>query len=111
MAQSIIGKLYLPSDNSYSVNLTSCSNYSYKNDRTKYLAGAIELKLLPKEVTIISEPFLCKVNTSINTNKKMPMILVKDSDGDIHSTLFYEKNINRKLANIQGNLRTLKSKL
>ena len=87
MKESLIGKFYLPSDNSYSVNLTSSSNNPYENDQL-YLAGTFNTNA--KLCTIVSEPFMCYINTSIGTSKLVEMILV-EYDGQTSSILYYEK--------------------
>jgi hypothetical protein len=69
MKESIIGKKYIPCDNSWSVNVTASGDHPYKNE-PKYLAGAIGLELEAKVVTIVSEPFKCNVSTFGMTDPK-----------------------------------------
>ena len=88
--QSIIGRQYLPGDNSYAVNLTDSSNYPYTNENS-YLAGT-HGGMGRKQVTIVSEPFLCKIRTILGDIRQHPMIVV-ESEGKHHLTLFFQSNL------------------
>lgn len=87
--ESLIGKYYSPYDNSYSVNLTSCSGYSYENKRL-YLAGTSDSG--EKMCLIVSEPFLCKVRTISDNTVDRVMILV-EYDGNTVSVMFHESRV------------------
>lgn len=86
MKESLIGKYYLPYDNSYSVNLTSASSYPYKNEQ-KQLAG--DYKSDAKFCLIVSEPFSCKVTTVLGDIRTVEMILV-EYDNKTSSVMYFE---------------------
>ncbi len=90
-SKSIIGKKYIPQDNSYSVNLTSSSGYPYKNDFTTYLAGALFQDHTPKVCTILTEPFECAV-TGLDKIKLEIMIIV-EYNNTTHMTMYFEQGI------------------
>lgn len=72
---SIIGKKYLPSDNSYSVNVTSSTLFPYKSKQI-YLAGIVNEE--GKECTILTDPFDCSIIHSVNKSVVLlPMIIVQ----------------------------------
>ena len=89
--ESIIGKKYYPFDNSYCVNLTSCSNHPYENDTTSYLAGTMGGDSV-KECEIVSEPFTCNVVSSNDCIKTIEMILV-NYNGNTYSIMYNEKYV------------------
>ena len=70
MKESLIGKYYIPNDNSYSVNLTTSTQYPYNNEQ-KYLAGTYNTDA--KICLIVSEPFMCKVRTVLNQISEIMM--------------------------------------
>lgn len=78
---SIIGKKYIPFDNSYSVNITNCSNYPYNNVKTSYLAGN-QGGELAKECIIKTEPFKCNIKTWNNNIEEKEMVVVSYRDND-----------------------------
>jgi hypothetical protein len=84
MTKSLIGYNYIPYDNSYSVNLTSASNHPYRNE-SKYLAGTFDSD--PKICVIVSEPFMCRVNSIFEECKLIEMIMVQ-YDGQTSSVMF-----------------------
>lgn len=86
MKESLIGKYYIPNDNSYSVNLTTSTQYPYNNEQ-KYLAGTYNTDA--KICLIVSEPFMCKVRTVLNQISEIMMILV-EYDNEVISVIFYE---------------------
>jgi len=88
---SIIGKKYIPYDNSYCVNLTSTSGYPYKNDTAAYLAGT-QVGDAPKECIIVSEPFLCTVPIMHGDTKEIEMVLV-NYNGCTYSIMFHKDAI------------------
>lgn len=81
--ESLIGKSYVPLDNSYALNLSS-----YNWDRNEYtgsqLAGNM-VGLDPQRVIILSEPFVMVHN---NEDRHYNMILVKDIKGDVYTVMF-----------------------
>jgi hypothetical protein len=87
---SIIGKKYYPMDNSYCVNLTSTSNYPYKNDTNVYLAGA-RIGDEVKECIILSEPFKCIINT--NTGLIEEKMVIVNYNNNTYSVLYYKEGI------------------
>ena len=89
--KSIIGKNYVPSDNSYSVNVTKSGNYPYKNEPT-YLAGTCFN--IPKVCTILSEPFECDcyIHGISNPKNIHTMIMVRYNQ-ETHMVLFDKKNV------------------
>jgi hypothetical protein len=86
MGESLIGKCYLPVDNSYSVNLTSASRYPYKSEDTS-LAGNFSSEA--KMCVIVSEPFICKVDSDLSGIRTYEMIMV-EYDNKTYSILYYE---------------------
>lgn len=111
--ESIIGKKYQSLENSYSKCLSDATNFNYpkKYQKRYYLAGTSkprpgsdpdDLDLIddikPSVVTIISEPFDCKIYDPMMLNssfEKMPMkmVLVKDSNDLVHSVLYYKSGL------------------
>lgn len=100
----------MPSDNSYSKCLSDATNFNYprKYQKLYYLAGTNKPKpgsdpdsldiiqdLPPQEVTIISEPFYCKIHDPMmmRYNKVIKMVLVKDDNDLVHSVLYFKGNI------------------
>ena len=86
MKESLIGKYYIPNDNSYSVNLTISTQHPYKNEQ-RYLAGSFNSEA--KMCVIVSEPFMCKIRTVFNDISEMEMILV-EYDNEVSSVMFNE---------------------
>lgn len=82
---SIIGKTYLPNDNSWQINISQHDNGGkMQNDS---LAGIYNEPA--KETTIITEPF--KVNVFwMGKYREKEFVIVNDSKGDSHMTLFHE---------------------
>lgn len=93
MKESIIGMKYIPFDNSFSVNLTSCCDYPYLN-KQKYLGGTYNTS--PKTCTIVSEPF--SVNTRINALDKdyIYQMIAVEYNNETHVVLFNKNNICNK---------------
>ena len=60
--KSLIGKKYVPVDNSWSVNVTDCGNM-LSRARRSYLAGTSTPHTPAKDCIIVSEPFMCSVET------------------------------------------------
>lgn len=92
MKKSIIGKKYQPFDNSWEVNITSCTDYPVEN-KIKYPAGT-QCGDPKRECTIISEPFMCNVMSIGLSNPKITreMIMV-DIEGDTHMIMFFKECI------------------
>lgn len=86
-------KKYYPKDNSWTVNLTSCSNYPYKNNTENYLAGT-RFGDKVKECIIVSEPFLCFIST-YNGDKEYKMIMVNYND-NTYSVMYFEDCVNNE---------------
>lgn len=86
MKESLIGKYYIPNDNSYSVNLTTSTQHPYKSEQ-RYLAGAFGKEA--KMCVIVSEPFMCKIRTVLGGISEIVMILV-EYDNEVSSVIFYE---------------------
>lgn len=89
--KSIIGKKYIPSDNSYAVNVTQCGDIIKDADRSSlagdYLTQAVEC-------IIVSEPFLCNVITvRISNPKDIRLMIMVDYDGETHMVMFNKNNI------------------
>lgn len=89
--ESIIGKKYIPCDNSYSVNITSTSGHPYKNERL-LLAACIANDEKINICTIISEPFLCNVKSFDGSIISEKMIAV-EYENTTSLVLFYESQI------------------
>jgi hypothetical protein len=96
MKESLIGKYYLPCDNSYSVNLTSATNYPYKREEP-LLAGSFNSEA--KMCVIVSEPFICKVDSNLSGIYEMIMV---EYENKTYSILYYEHCV-RDDKNIMGN--------
>ena len=86
MGESLIGKWYLPVDNSYSVNLTSAALYPYKSEDTS-LAGNYNSEA--KMCVIVSEPFICRVDSDLSGIRTYEMIMV-EYENKTYSILYYE---------------------
>ena len=86
--KSLIGKKYIPCDNSWSVNVTDCGKSLFKPQRS-FLAGICGGGGV--ECVIISEPFDCIVETIGIENPKSThkMIMVNYND-ETHMVLFYK---------------------
>lgn len=87
MGESLIGKWYLPVDNSYSVNLTSAANHPYISEDTS-LAGNYNSDA--KMCVIVSEPFICKVDSGLSGIRTYDMIMV-EYENKTYSILYYER--------------------
>jgi hypothetical protein len=90
MSESLIGKKYLPTDNSYSVNLTTSAPTFSSENKQLYLAGKYNEPA--KLCEIVSEPFYCFINTGFDfpPDKKHKMILV-EYEGNTCSVLFNDR--------------------
>ena len=84
--KSIIGKMYIPRDNSYSVNLSSSCEHPYENKK-RYLAGYD--KSGAKKCKIISEPFKITEPTYLT---EVDMIVVKYGE-EFHTVMYREEGI------------------
>lgn len=83
----------MPSDNSYTVNLTSCGVDNGNNDRSNYLAGNM-FGGLAKICTIVSEPF-----GSITKSNYSPIhtMIAVEYDNQTYVVLFAERNVIEQL--------------
>lgn len=81
---SIIGKRYMPNDNSWQLNLTDRNKSGVKSD---YLAGTANTT--GKIVTILSGPFTINVDW-IGKRFVEQFVIVTDEDDSSHITLFSE---------------------
>lgn len=90
MKESIIGKKYIPIDNSWSVNVTTASDYPHKNE-WRYLSGTPDNNFTPVECTIVSEPFFMKVSTYKQIREQL-MVAV-DYNDETHIVLFFPSQI------------------
>ena len=86
---SIIGRKYQPSDNSWMVNLTSCGDYPYKNERDNLAGNQIGAE--PKECTVLSEPFEC--TTRFDGKFKQRVFVIAQCEGETFSVLYSENNL------------------
>jgi hypothetical protein len=89
--KSLIGKYYLPLDNSYSVNISSAARYPYENKHL-HLAGhhMYYQEENAKLCLIVSEPFIAKIHSeSDNTFKEYEMIIVEYQKSTV-VVLFYD---------------------
>jgi hypothetical protein len=86
MKESLIGRCYLPVDNSYSVNLTSATKYPYKSEDIS-LAGGFNSDA--KMCVIVSEPFICRVDSDLSGIRTYEMIMV-EYENKTYSILYYE---------------------
>lgn len=89
--ESIVGKTYIPHDNSYCVNLTSSSNYPYKSETSARLAGT-RIGDEPKECIILTEPFMCKILSVNGIIKEIEMILV-NYNNSTYSIMYYSGGV------------------
>ena len=83
---SIIGKTYIVTDNSYSLNLSK-ENESHVSDHA--LLGGTFYERTVTPVTILTEPFEMKIHNG-NSYK---MVIVKDDEGDVYTVLFSEHGL------------------
>lgn len=91
MKESLIGKKYRPHDNSWSINVTTCSNYPYKN-KQGYLAGTHNTS--QKECIICSEPFDCYINKSVlHFNLEICKMIMVNFNQETHMVLFNESSV------------------
>jgi hypothetical protein len=74
--KSLIGKYYLPYDNSYAVNLT------LRNTDNIRLFACKANNNIQEECIIKSEPILVKVTPTVNITKTIPMIIVENEFGE-----------------------------
>lgn len=75
----IIGKTYIPKDNSYSVCLSKINNNHGIPDNTHdYLAGAYHPKEQAKVCIIVTEPFFVTFDRSINVLHRMIIVQYKN---------------------------------
>lgn len=85
MRKSIIGKTYIPFDNSWSVNLTSTCDYPHKS-KNRYLAGTNNTE--SKTCIIASEPFMCNtIIVALDQKHSYEMIIV-ECENESHMVLF-----------------------
>lgn len=97
---NLIGMKYVPNDNSFLL----CLSDQYRVER---LAGTM-IDPVPKETTIVSQPYIFEVKTAIGTYEKYNFINVKYQD-DVFRVLFRHSNVNvtieeRIKNNIRNNL-------
>ena len=90
----IIGRKYIPFDNSYSVNLTKplkeIKGYEYagKVVNRDYLAGTSGSNPIICEV--LTNPFIATVIVSVNTVKEREMIIVKNLEtGETNMVMYH----------------------
>lgn len=76
---SIIGRTYIPKDNSYSICLSKVNdNHGIPNHSHDYLAGTNTTpKIEAKECIIITEPFLITIHKRKNEIRAHRMIIVQ----------------------------------
>lgn len=92
--ESIIGKKYIPNDNSYAINLTSCSDYPYKNENL-LLAGT-HIGDEPKECTILTEPFEAyRLSFPRRRGVEKNLFIIVGYENTTHMILFYEEGIQK----------------
>ncbi|AGO47359.1 hypothetical protein Phi19:1_gp069 [Cellulophaga phage phi19:1] len=87
--KNIIGKTYIASDNSYSINLT----YPQRDCR---LAGCNLSR--PKATKIVSEPYLFRIKSNVMDEGFEHEFINVEYNGDIFRVLYNERNINASLA-------------
>ena len=81
--KSLIGKTYVPRDNSYAENLTT--------GEKKYLAGTRWQAAIP--VTILTDPYEETITNIANKKVLHTFIKVKCPDNQEHRVLFHEHGI------------------
>lgn len=94
---SLIGKKYIPKDNSWSVNVTFCGHRMLRDSDLgrRYLAGNYNND--KKECTIVSEPFRCTVRTGISSlnnvkTASVDMIMV-NYNNETHMVMYFESGV------------------
>jgi hypothetical protein len=87
--ESLIGRKYIPNDNSYQVNITTAGKSTGINI-CRHLAGVYRKS--PKTCIIVSEPFECKVLQSDELLKSITMICI-DYNNETHCTVFDPRRI------------------
>ncbi len=95
MKKSIIGKPYLPIDNSYSVNITKPTKIDHRFgwvENKGYLAGTASRNDDPHPCIVITEPFKANVHMGFKDElKETELIIVKDLiDDHCHTIMFFE---------------------
>ena len=85
---TLIGKTYIPTDNSYTKNLTGTKTY--------FLAGTLT-GLPPKQTRIVSEPYMQEVDTVGGRKKEIEVINVSIGF-DIVMVMYDADNVDRDLS-------------
>lgn len=97
----IVGRKYLPIDNSYSVNITKCT----KRDaifgiieNKGYISGTCAFNYHPHPCIILTNPFKATVHLGFaDKTVETQMVVVKDlTDNQCHTVMFYEAGLNIK---------------
>lgn len=86
--KTLIGKVYVPNDNSWSVNVTKAGSDLCINEK-RYLAGT-KYGDPVRNCIIVSEPFICNVQKVGKHKCEYDMIMV-EYDGETHMVLFDEE--------------------
>ena len=87
--KSLVGKVYIPCDNSWSVNVTDCGSTL---SRAKYscLAGTQLPYSSAVKCIIVSEPFKCNINTfGISEPNQVREMIMVEYNHETHMVLFY----------------------
>ncbi len=88
--KNIIGKSYIPSDNSYAVNITTSTKYPSENENL-YLVGTFNSN--NKICTILTNPFKPSINTGFDEITNEDYFIIVQYNNTTHMVLFYESNI------------------
>ena len=91
--ESLIGKKYIPIDNSWSVNVTSCGDFLSKAKRS-YLARSYWDE--GKTCVIVSESFICNVcTTGVSEPRSTRKMIMVNYNNETHMVMFHETGIQK----------------
>lgn len=95
--KKIVGKLYIPIDNSYSINVTQPidNTFNIATVNRDYLAGTNSDN--PKLCTILTQPFKAMIKAFRNEYKEIECIMVKNNEtGQTSMVMFHEWGLDVK---------------
>jgi len=89
--RTLIGKEYIPVDNSWSVNVTLCGDI-LRSAKTSYLAGTYRTP--PKKCIIVSDPFFCNTQTTgISKPKEIKEMIMVEYNDETHMVLYNPEGV------------------
>ena len=87
--ETIIGKTYIPSDNSFLLNLTTGLDCR--------LAGSLNPDILPKQTIVVSEPYEFRVRIAYLSSSNLLTFINVQYKEDVYRVMYKEENLNRSL--------------